>query len=145
MITDLAQRLADSGITPTPQRVAVFASLVARRDHPDADVVFRDLRRKMPTLSKTTVYATMQLLAERHLIGTVHVEGDRLRYDGCVEFHAHFRCRGCGKVFDVMLDAPHRKPFARLPEGFVSEDEELVYYGLCPKCKNKRKTNKRKE
>ena len=137
MITNLAKRLSDSGILPTPQRLAVLASLIGRKDHPSVDKVFADLRKKLPTLSKTTVYSTMRLLAEKGLILTFHGDGDEVRYDGCTEFHAHFRCRVCGKVFDVMLGKPHRKPFAKLPEGFAAEGEELTYHGLCPACKNK--------
>ena len=127
---------------PTPQRLAVFASVAGRKDHPSVDDVFNDLREKMPTLSKTTVYTTMQLLAEKHLIATVHVDEGELRFDGETAFHAHFRCRECGRVFDVMLDRPHRKPFAKLPEGFEPDDEELIYYGLCPKCKKKKGNRK---
>ena len=141
MITGLSKRLSDCGILPTPQRLAVYRSLVSRRDHPSVDAVFADLRRKLPTLSKTTVYSTMRLLAERGLIGTLHGDGDEVRYDGFTEFHAHFRCRVCGTVFDVMLGKPHCKPFAKLPEGFAAEGEELTYHGLGPDC---RKKNNRK-
>ena len=137
MITDLSKRLADCGILPTPQRLAVYRSLVSRRDHPSVDAVFADLRRKLPTLSKTTVYSTMQRLAEKGLILTLHGDGDEVRYDGFTEFHAHFRCRACGKVFDVMLGKTRRRPFAKLPEGFAAEGEELTCHGLCPACKNK--------
>ena len=137
MITDLSKRLFACGILPTPQRLAVYRSLVSRRDHPSVDAVFADLRRKLPTLSKTTVYSTMQRLAEKGLILTLHGDGDEVRYDGFTEFHAHFRCRACGKVFDIMLEKPHCRPFAKLPEGFAAEGEELTYHGLCPACKGK--------
>ena len=138
MNTTLQEILKEHGVMPTPQRLAVFASLAARRDHPSVDRVFSDLRRKIPTLSKTTVYATLQLLAEKRLIGRVRVDAEEIRYDGDLKFHAHFRCRACGAIFDIGLDAPHERPFANLPDGFEAENEELVYYGLCPKCKKKK-------
>ena len=139
MNTTLAQSLLECGVVPTPQRLAVYASLAGRCDHPGADVVFREVRRKLPTLSKTTVYSTLQLLARKGLVRCVHAEGDETRYDGNAAFHAHFRCRACGKVYDVFLPNPHRKPFVAVPDGFEADAEELTYYGTCSVCKNRDK------
>ena len=132
------QLLAEHGILPTPQRLAVFGAVAGRRDHPSVDKIYVELRRKLPTLSKTTVYSTMQLLAEKHLIGMVHGDREELRFDGATEFHAHFRCRDCGGLYDIGLADRHEKPFAKLPRGFVSDDEELIYYGTCPDCNKKK-------
>lgn len=89
------------------------------------------LRGRLPTLSKTTVYATMQLLAGRGLIRTVHGEGEERRYDGEPAFHAHFHCRACGGLFDLPASAA---PAVPIPAGFEPETEELNYYGFCPAC-----------
>ena len=129
--------LIEHGIMPTPQRLAVFAAVAGRKDHPSVDTVFVELRKKLPTLSKTTVYATMQLLAKKRLVGLVHGADEEARFDGSAEFHAHFRCRGCGGLFDIPLAGPHERPFAKLPKGFVAEGEELVYHGVCPACRQR--------
>lgn len=139
MNATLQQILVAHGVMPTPQRLAVFAAVAGRKDHPSVDTVFVELRRKLPTLSKTTVYATMQLLAKKRLVGLVRGADEEARFDGRAEFHAHFRCRDCGGLFDVPLEGPHARPFAKLPKGFVAEDEELVYHGLCPACQKKGK------
>lgn len=135
----LQQLLAERGILPTPQRLAVFGAVAGRRDHPSVDKVYVELRRKLPTLSKTTVYSTMQLLAEKRLIGMVHGDREELRFDGSTEFHAHFRCQACGRLYDIPLASRHEKPFAKLPRGFLAENEELIYHGTCPDCNNKKK------
>jgi len=144
MITK-AEILSERGIVPTPQRVAVYEAVAGRRDHPTVDAVFAELRRKMPTLSKTTVYTAMRLLAKNQLIGTVHAERGELRYDGMPGFHAHFKCRKCGGLFDIPLPGEHGTAFARMPKGFVFDDEELTYYGLCPNCSRgkQRKENRK--
>jgi len=143
MITT-AEILSAKGIVPTPQRVAVYEAVSVRRDHPTVDAVFAELRKRLPTLSKTTVYTTMQLLAEKKLIGAVHAESDEVRYDGMCQFHAHFKCKRCGKLYDISLPHAHRKAFADMPKGFVFEDEELTYYGLCPNCSTKPRKEKTK-
>ena len=139
MNTTLSRELVTRGISPTPQRLAVYGAVAGRRDHPSVETVHRGLRRRLPTLSKTTVYATLQLLAEKRLIGCVHGEGDEVRYDGSPAFHAHFRCRACGKIYDVMPEGAHERPFVRVPKGFQIDNEELTYYGICSSCGKKKK------
>jgi len=138
----VAKILSDIGIVPTPQRVAVYEAVAGRRDHPTVDTVFAELRKKLPTLSKTTVYTTMQLLARKKLIGAVHAESDEVRYDGMCSFHAHFKCKKCGRLYDIDLGHAHTKAFAEMPEGFAVDDEELTYYGLCPDCSTKPRKEK---
>ena len=135
MITEEESELLKShGIAPTPQRLAIFRRVHGRKDHPSVDRIFVELRPKIPTLSKTTVYATMQKLADERLIGRVCIEDGEVRYDGSAAFHAHFKCRVCGGLFDIGVREPHDRPFAALPRGFRQEDEQLFYFGLCPKC-----------
>ena len=135
MNTELYQTLSTSGITPTPQRVAILEFVRSRRTHPSVDEVFAKLRKSMPSISKTTVYSTLQLFAEKRIVGVVHEGGESVRYDGSVAFHAHFKCRACGGLFDIDLEERHDRPFAALPPGFELETEELTFFGLCPKCK----------
>lgn len=134
MITDAAQILSRNGIRPSPQRVAVFKAVFGRKGHPSVDTVFTQLRKAMPTLSRTTVYAAMALFAEKKLIGEVHIDEGEVRYDGFTHFHAHFQCRKCGQLFDIELDGSHEHAFAKMPKGFVADDEALIYRGLCPHC-----------
>lgn len=134
MITEGSELLQAHGIAPTPQRLAIFRRVLGRKDHPSVDRIFVELRPKMPTLSKTTVYTTMQMLADERLIGRVCIEDGEVRYDGSASFHAHFKCRTCGGLFDIGVHEPHDRPFAALPKGFRQEDEQLLYFGLCPKC-----------
>jgi len=143
MITE-AEILSAKGIVPTPQRVAVYAAVAGRRDHPTVDTIYAELRKQLPTLSKTTVYTTMQLLADKRLVGAVHAEADEVRYDGMCGFHAHFKCRRCGELYDIPMPCEHRRSFADMPEGFVFENEELTYYGLCPNCSTKPRKEKTK-
>lgn len=130
--------LKEKGIAATVQRVAILEQIYGRRKHPSVEEVYSQLKKTMPALSKTTVYATLQLFAEKQLVGVVRGDGAEVHYDGVADFHAHFKCRRCGGIFDIGLPGGHLKPFATLPAGFAAENEELIYYGLCPKCSNKK-------
>lgn len=140
MRTNAVETLLLKGIRPSPQRVAVYEALIGRRDHPSAEVLFEELRPKMPTMSKTTVLNTMRLFQSVGLTRDVRCEEGELRFDGSAEFHAHFKCRDCGALVDIAIPEEHARTYARIPEGFSVDDEQLIYYGLCEKCTAKKGT-----
>ena len=134
MTTTLYEVLKSRGIRPSPQRIAVFEFVRGSKAHPTVDAVFAALRRRMPTLSRTTVYTTMHALAAKGLVTALRAEDEELRYDGDLVPHAHFKCRACGGFYDVPYAPGCAGGFAALPEGFESDDEQLVYYGRCGRC-----------
>ncbi len=150
MITEVSELLLAHSIAPTPQRLAIYKLVAGRTDHPNVDKVYRELKKKIPTLSRTTVYKVMQLFAEKHLIGRVSIEEGEVRYDGSPHFHAHFKCRGCGKLYDIEVASRLAKALEAVPEGFEMEERELLYFGTCQAClkqqqKAQAKTTKEKQ
>ena len=149
MITQVSELLLAAGISPTPQRLMIYQAVAGRKDHPCVDKVYGELKRKIPTLSRTTVYKTMQLFAAAHLIGRVSIEDGEVRYDGSPHFHAHFKCRECGHLYDIEVEPRIARALDAVPEGFCKQDEQLLYFGVCPKCnkqqKAKAKTTKEKQ
>lgn len=128
---ELAARLREKGIRPSEQRLAVYAWLLDHRVHPNADMIYQGLAKTHPTLSRTTVYNTLKLLAAAGLIRTVPAEDLQIRYDGNPEFHAHFHCRRCGELFDV----PAELPIPRMPRSFSLLETRIDYSGYCPACR----------
>lgn len=139
MISNFVSALISKGIRPSPQRVALLAAITPRKDHPTAEMLFEELRPSMPTLSKTTVLSTMRLLRNAGLVRDVRAEEGELRFDANCDFHAHFKCRACGALSDIFLENIHSRPYVDLPEGFEIDDEQLIYYGLCPECSTTQK------
>jgi len=137
MSAKAVQILLEKGIRPSPQRLAVYEALSGRRDHPTAEVLFLELRKTMPTMSKTTVLNTMRLFQSVGLTRDVRCEEGELRFDGSPEFHAHFKCRECGALIDIPVAGEHRQPFVAIPKGFKVDDEQVIYYGRCAKCARK--------
>ena len=58
------------------------------------------------------------------------------RYDANTEPHTHFRCRGCGGVFDLELayDPEIDASACAAEPGFRIERHDLIFTGLCPHC-----------
>ena len=86
----------------------------------------------MPTLSRTTVYSTLELFVERGIAQRLALSGSEIRYDADVSAHVHFRCRSCGAVIDLAGRAAPPPPIA--PRGFVIERAQFYAEGLCPDC-----------
>ncbi len=90
-------------------------------------------RSSLKELGIATVYRELRrLLAEGWLV-PVELPGETARYERSGKaHHHHFRCRKCRRIFE--LEGCALKPRRLVPDGFVVEDHEVVFHGLCPKC-----------
>lgn len=107
--------------------------LMEHMTHPTVDTIFRDLQKSMPSLSRTTVYNTLELFRSRGAVKELGIDGRNSRYDAMLEEHAHFRCRQCGKIIDITLPANVKEAIQALPSLTV-EQTELNFIGLCHEC-----------
>jgi Fe2+ or Zn2+ uptake regulation protein len=133
---DLIAELREKGISPSPQRLAVFGYLKTHPVHPTADVLMRELKPSLPTLSLTTIYNTLKLFVSKKLVNEVIIEDGELRFDADLKDHAHFKCTVCQEVFDIFpqgekMDISGLPP---LPEGFLAECVHICFRGKCSKC-----------
>ncbi len=110
----------------------VLGYLLSKKTHPTADEVFNSLAKDLPTLSKTTVYNTLNLLVDAGLAIAINIEGHETRYDGTTEYHGHFKCNKCGTIYDFEVD-PNQKFWSGL-EGFRIDEKEVDFKGICDKC-----------
>lgn len=132
--------LNSAGLRPSAQRVAIYAYLCEHGGHPTADAVYKALSQEHPTLSKTTVYNTLRLFEEKNLVRTLLIEEGKLLFDAEMRPHIHFKCRRCGKIFDLYNDAEiaaHNEKFAAsLPRNFSADKIQTNIWGLCEKCRS---------
>lgn len=133
--------LKDAGIRPSIQRIAIYSYLCEHHTHPDVEEIFAELSPLYPTLSKTTIYNTLQLFTENHLIQAIKIDNDKIRYDAEMSDHLHFKCDKCGNIFDIYegsnITALFKECEKQLPEGFVMRRIETDIWGTCPACNKK--------
>jgi Fur family transcriptional regulator, peroxide stress response regulator len=89
-----------AGVKLTHQRLEVFREVAASLEHPDADALFQQVRRRVPTVSLDTVYRTLWLLNDLGLIRTLGPRRESVRFDANLEQHHHYVCVQCGLVRD---------------------------------------------
>jgi Fur family ferric uptake transcriptional regulator len=122
----------------TRPRVAV---LEAVHDHPHADTetILSAVRHGLPDVSRQAVYDVLNALTAVGLVRRIQPLGMVARYESRVgDNHHHVVCRSCGIIADIdcaVGDAPCLTPANdEVLEGFVLDEAEVIYWGLCPNC-----------
>lgn len=131
----VAEYLSQHGIKPSLQRIKIYEYLYSNHNHPTVDMIYNDLAPKIPTLSRTTVYNTLKLFVSQGVAFVVNIEDNEVRYDADTSIHGHFKCKGCGQVFDFMVDAD-KMHFAGLDQFQITE-HHVYLKGLCKVCKTR--------
>lgn len=135
IIDNVNDFLKSKGIKPSFQRMRIFEYLLNSIDHPNVDKIYKALIGEIPTLSKTTVYNTLNLFIEKRIVNMVTIEENEVRYDAYISDHGHFKCDMCGKVYD--FQAKIDKKDTNLSELFVVNQKDIFFRGICPDCRKK--------
>lgn len=125
--------LREHGIQPSIQRVKVLEFLLKNRTHPSADEMYKALSAELPTLSKTTIYNTIESFKNKGIIKIINIDPNEIRVDAYTEPHAHFHCVKCGKVYDVDWNFQDLSG-KRTKEGHLIEFQEVYLQGICKNC-----------
>lgn len=132
---ELEQLLRAASLRVTRPRVAV---LTAVREHPhaDTDTVIRVVRGELGDVSHQAVYDVLRVLTTAGLLRRIQPAGSVARYESRVDDnHHHVVCRGCGTIADVDCAVGQIPCLTAADDhGFVIEEAEVVYWGLCPEC-----------
>lgn len=132
-LSRIAQRLRDHGYRVTPQRMAIVEALYTS-SHPTAEEIHRQIRERFPMVSLATVYKTLRMLVDLGIARDVRV-GERNRFDGNIQPHAHLICVRCGQIADLPIDPKDAVPADRIEaQGFQVLWYDLEIYGVCRQC-----------
>jgi Fur family transcriptional regulator, stress-responsive regulator len=129
--------LRHASLHVTRPRVAVLAAVY---DNPHADTysLIRLVREELGAVSQQAVYDVLRALTKAGLVRHIQPRGSVARYEARVgDNHHHVICRSCGAIADVdcaVGEAPCLS--ADDDQGFVIDEAEVIYWGLCPSCKS---------
>lgn len=125
--------LARHNIKLSYQRLKILEYLTENRNHPSVDMIFNDLKGTIPTLSRTTIYNTVNNLVEAGLLRAVVSSANEVHYDIYVEAHAHFECEICHRLIDVDYDFD-LLPVPDVLAGCKVNSKSVLFQGICPNC-----------
>lgn len=124
----------------TPQRIEIFREIAKSEEHPDAELIFKGVRKRLPTISLDTVYRTLWWLTELRLVTMLGPIQDRTRFDANLTRHHHFVCTRCGLTHDFYSEDLNR---LALPESVAAigsiERTQVEVKGVCHACAAKQK------
>jgi len=119
----------------TFQRRTIYEAVLSCCDHPSVEDVLKIARKRMPELSRVTVYRVLETLAQHGLILRASHRGGVVRYDVNIARHHHLVCTRCEQTFD--LDDPGLDRL-KLPDtrrhGFQIADFSVHFSGVCQAC-----------
>jgi Fur family transcriptional regulator, peroxide stress response regulator len=137
-LREFAARCRAGGLAVTPQRMAIIAALLASTEHPRAEQIFADVRKRYPHISLATVHRTLETLCrigEARKVTPLH---DSARYDGNLAPHHHVICVRCRRIRDIEVLGLERVLGQSVSlEGFETLGWALEIQALCESCKKK--------
>lgn len=132
---DFIATLRDHGLQVTYQRLAIYQALYFTKEHPSAEAIYQQVRKRFPMISLGTVYKTLEKLYEVGLIQKVSPITEVARYDAITGPHHHMVCLECQSIQDAdsLVVAP--KISVSEQNGFRVLRQQVVLQGYCPACK----------
>ncbi len=135
MFEKYVKLLKENSIKITPQRLEILKYLDENRTHPTADQIYIGLKEKNPSLSKTTVYNSVETLEGHNLIQSLTISGSESRYDFRNDMHHHFLCKKCDNIIDIDIRCPNIGKM--LERGHKVEGVHGYFKGICKDCMKK--------
>jgi Fur family transcriptional regulator, iron response regulator len=119
-------RLLAAGVNPTPQRLEIGSLLFPQPVHLSAEQILARLRDAGSTVSKATVYNTLNLFTEQGLLRAISVDPDRLVYDSNTAAHHHFYNQDTGELMDIEPGSVLLPGIPAPPQGTRAESVEVL-------------------
>ncbi len=128
------------GVRSTRQRTAVVKVLHELENFSSAKTIHQELLARDLKVGLTTVYRTLQSLAEVGAVDALHMANGETLYRHCLngDHHHHLVCTQCGRTVEID-GGPVEKWANEVAEQFnfqiTGHDAEI--YGLCSHCSAK--------
>jgi Fur family ferric uptake transcriptional regulator len=133
--SELERMLRGASLRVTRPRVAVLGVV---HDHPHADTnsIIGLVREDLGEVSQQAVYDVLRALTNAGLVRRIHPPGSVARYESRVgDNHHHLVCRSCGAIADVDCAVGAAPCLTAADDhGYVLDEAEVIYWGLCPAC-----------
>jgi Fur family transcriptional regulator, ferric uptake regulator len=128
--------MTSTELRPTRQRRAVSAALDSVTDFRSAQEIHALLKERGETVGLTTVYRTLQALADSGEVDVLRTGDGEALYRRCSDgHHHHLVCRDCGRTVEVAGPTVERWADRVADEhGFTDVSHTLEIFGTCAAC-----------
>jgi Fur family peroxide stress response transcriptional regulator len=122
----------------THQRLEIYRELARAKDHPSAEMLYKRIIKRLPTISLDTVYRTLATFEEHGLITRVQTIESHARFEAEMISHHHAVCHKCGAITDFTWAALDNLDLPEELQGWgkvLKRNASLE--GLCKTCSDK--------
>ncbi len=135
-VLDALERLRRAGGRVTPQRRIVLQALATAQPHPSAEDVAERVGTVASEIHLSTVYRTLNTLAELGVISHVHLDHGRSVYHFSRNVLPHLVCRVCGRVDHLDVETFDRvRTLVESATGFELDRGHFAWSSRCPECR----------
>lgn len=124
-------------VRSTRQRAAIAALLETVEDFRSAQELHDELRARGENIGLTTVYRTLQSMADAGLLDTLRTDTGESVYRRCSEHHHHHLvCRDCGATVEVGdREVETWAAQVAAQHGFTDVSHTIEIFGTCGDCR----------
>ncbi len=132
-----------AGLKGTEQRALILDIFLRTNEHVSVDDLHNLITRKNKKVGYATVHRTMKLIAECGLAREVMFNDGIARFEHMLdnsEHHHHLICNRCNQIIEFSSKAMEAEE-ARISRkyGFHIESHHFKIFGICQKCRTKKK------
>jgi Fur family ferric uptake transcriptional regulator len=127
--------LRSQGMRMTPQRIAIVQEIMQAPGYLVPLGVIERVKARVPGVSASTVYRTLERLEELGILAHVHLENGVGYHQVSDPQHAHLTCTACGReqeVSEALLSRLERS--IEQEHGFRPDFSHHPISGLCAGC-----------
>lgn len=139
-------KFSGCGYRFTVPRKAIIDVLQKTRKHLSAEDIYLEVHKMFPQVGLTTVYRTLDLLAQMGLISKFDFGEGRARYELVEEphddHHHHLVCTECKRIINYSEFIDEELEFLKRAEkglsrkySFEINNHIIQFYGICDKCR----------
>jgi Fur family iron response transcriptional regulator len=123
----LELKLRDTGLRPTRQRLALARLLFSRGDrHVSAEQLHAEARAARVSVSKATVYNTLNQFKSAGLLREIAIEGERSYFDTNTSNHFHFFDGTRRELMDFEADGVEVTGMPQIPKGKTVDRIDVI-------------------
>ena len=135
-MNEIEKTLENKGVRPTAMRMLIYKYLAQK----EVAITLTDIEKAFVKADRTTLFRTLKTFEKKGIVHQIDdgtgVQKYALCEPGCncdleQDLHLHFHCNNCD---DTVCLTDHKIPHINLPQGFITENANLVLKGICDKC-----------
>jgi Fur family peroxide stress response transcriptional regulator len=138
MKESIIKKMKERGLKLTSQRLSIIDALVDKALlHPNAQLVYQEAKKRVKSLSLSTVYATLSELSRHEIIKLLEFDATENRYELDITPHVNVVCKECKKILDYELPFLINSEAVLKRLRFLVTDSRFEFYGYCEECRKR--------